>query len=186
MAIPAFIELVRTRQKPGMIVAEVGCWSGESFIEWAPIVQAQGGSCILVDNFHGNPMAVGPHAESKDRRNDVADLLALRAKPFTHVRVLEGDSVDVAAGVPDNSLDICFLDADHRYQHFNRELAAWLPKVRPGGVLCGHDCESFEHNSRHIERDYVDGKHHGVIKAVSEAFEDAQLIADTCWMVVKK
>lgn len=35
--------------------------------------------------------------------------------------------------------DFVYLDADHTYEGAKADIAAWWPKVRPGGVLAGHD-----------------------------------------------
>lgn len=40
---------------------------------------------------------------------------------------------------PDGSLDFAYLDADHSYAGVMKDLQAWRPKIRPGGMLCGHD-----------------------------------------------
>ena len=45
----------------------------------------------------------------------------------------------MAKQVKDKSLDFVFIDADHRYPAVIKDLAAWVPKLKPGGVLCGHD-----------------------------------------------
>ena len=41
--------------------------------------------------------------------------------------------------VEDNSLDFVFIDADHEYRSVVNDIEAWTPKIRPGGVLSGHD-----------------------------------------------
>lgn len=48
-------------------------------------------------------------------------------------------SIDAAFEVPDESLDYCFIDANHEYHFVKIDIEAWWPKIRPGGVLCGHD-----------------------------------------------
>lgn len=61
-------------------------------------------------------------------------------RPYSdRLTILRGDSVDMASHVVDGSLDIVFIDADHRYEGVLRDLAAWTPKLKEGGVLCGHD-----------------------------------------------
>jgi hypothetical protein len=38
-----------------------------------------------------------------------------------------------------NTLDFCYIDADHRYEAVKRDLELWYGKVRSGGILGGHD-----------------------------------------------
>ena len=37
------------------------------------------------------------------------------------------------------SLDIVYIDGDHTYEGVLKDLAAWFPKVRRGGIICGDD-----------------------------------------------
>lgn len=53
--------------------------------------------------------------------------------------VLEGVSWKQADKVEDASLDFCFIDASHDLVSVLKDLKAWAPKVKPGGMLCGHD-----------------------------------------------
>lgn len=53
------------------------------------------------------------------------------------------DSSAAADCVPDGSLDVVFLDAAHDHKGVAADIAAWLPKVRDGGILCGHDYHRF-------------------------------------------
>jgi hypothetical protein len=48
-------------------------------------------------------------------------------------------SVEAAAKVPDHSFDFVYIDARHDYESVKEDLAAWCAKVRPGGILAGHD-----------------------------------------------
>jgi hypothetical protein len=40
----------------------------------------------------------------------------------------------------DNSLDFVYLDGDHSRENVTREITSWLPKIKVGGILGGHDC----------------------------------------------
>ena len=44
-----------------------------------------------------------------------------------------------AAGVRDGALDFVYVDARHDRQGVAEDLRLWWPKVRPGGLVCGHD-----------------------------------------------
>jgi hypothetical protein len=48
-------------------------------------------------------------------------------------------SVEAAAKVPDHSFDFVYIDARHDYDSVKEDLEAWCAKVRPGGILAGHD-----------------------------------------------
>jgi hypothetical protein len=47
---------------------------------------------------------------------------------------------EAAAMIPDHSLDWCFVDGyAHTGQDGGETLEEWWPKLRPGGILAGHD-----------------------------------------------
>jgi len=48
-------------------------------------------------------------------------------------------SVDGSKLYEDNSLDLVFIDANHTYPHVKADIEHWYPKVKPGGILAGHD-----------------------------------------------
>jgi Methyltransferase domain len=48
-------------------------------------------------------------------------------------------SVEAAATAPDHSFDFVYIDARHDYESVKEDLEAWCDKVRPGGILAGHD-----------------------------------------------
>jgi len=39
----------------------------------------------------------------------------------------------------DASLDLAHIDARHEYDGVSEDLAAWWPKICPGGLLASHD-----------------------------------------------
>lgn len=61
------------------------------------------------------------------------------AEQNTCVRIVEGQSLDVAADQLDGTFDFVYIDASHDYRSVSDDLAAWWPKVKAGGVLAGHD-----------------------------------------------
>lgn len=57
----------------------------------------------------------------------------------TRAIIVRATSEEAAEAIPDGSLDFVFIDADHSYQGCARDIRLWAPKIRPGGLLSGHD-----------------------------------------------
>lgn len=57
------------------------------------------------------------------------------------------DSVAAAERFEDRSVSLLFVDTTHTYEKTRQELEAWLPKIHPDGVICGHDYYLYEHPS---------------------------------------
>lgn len=65
------------------------------------------------------------------------------ASHFT-TKMLRGKSVDMLLTLPDCSLDMVYVDADHSRQAVMFDLEASLTKMRAGGWIMGHDyCSVF-------------------------------------------
>ena len=64
----------------------------------------------------------------------------------------------------DEFFDMVFIDADHSYEGAKRDIELWLPKVKTGGYIGGHDYENDEE-----QFDF------GVTKAVDEFIKENSL-----------
>jgi hypothetical protein len=63
-----------------------------------------------------------------------------QTSPFrSRLTVLHGISWEISDQVEDNSLDFVFLDADHEYESVIKDIQAWTPKLKPNGMMSGHD-----------------------------------------------
>lgn len=85
--------------------------------------------------------------------------------------MLRQQSVDAARSVL-KPVEIVFIDAAHDEENVLADIRAWWPKVREGGILCGHD---YQH------------KFPGVHRAVARAFPLLQVavMPDSVWCVNK-
>jgi hypothetical protein len=48
-------------------------------------------------------------------------------------------SIEATKKFQDNSFDFIYIDAHHSYESVTQDLNTWYPKLRVGGVICGHD-----------------------------------------------
>ncbi len=73
----------------------------------------------------------------------------------------QGWSDEAAKDFADESFDLVFIDADHSEEWVLRDLAAWLPKVRAGGVIAGHDYGAPHHPGvkRAVDRVFANHPH---------------------------
>jgi hypothetical protein len=92
-----------------------------------------------VDNWGTLPVtgdgAFPQHWHDKNYETAIGKL-----KPYSdRVTVLRGLTWQMADQVKDESLDLVYLDAAHYYEAVKQDLEAWYSKVKPGGVVAGHD-----------------------------------------------
>lgn len=62
-----------------------------------------------------------------------------RFKNNNKVHIIRDMSENAASLVPDGTLDWAYVDGSHKEKYVYKDLVSWWPKVRAGGMLCGHD-----------------------------------------------
>ncbi len=97
---------------------------------------------------------------------------AFSSDPLT--TILRMTSSAAVSHVPDD-FDLVFIDGNHEYTQVKEDILSWLPKVRTGGILAGHDYDPsipiFD----------------GVKQAVDEIFGNALMLGkDRVWIHLKK
>ena len=55
------------------------------------------------------------------------------------VTLIKAYSMDAVRAFEDGSLDFVYIDANHDFVHVTQDIDAWARKVRPGGIVAGHD-----------------------------------------------
>jgi SAM-dependent methyltransferase len=156
-----------SRVPRGGAVLEAGSLLGSTAWAAAQVLAHRDVTIWAVDQWGGSPDLPWTPSEWHLRWRAFLDNLR-DADLEQQVRVMRLPSVVASVHFEDGSLDLVFLDADHRREFVLADIAAWWPKLKPGGVLCGHDY------TRHLP---------GVIAAVDEAFGHPDELSDGEWKV---
>ncbi len=60
-------------------------------------------------------------------------------------KTIKNSSRNAALSCENSFFDFVYIDASHKYKHCREDLLAWLPKIKIGGYICGHDYNSKRH-----------------------------------------
>jgi predicted O-methyltransferase YrrM len=179
--------------RPGMVLVEVGSWKGASTAVLAHVARRHQGHVFAVDHWRGSA-GLAHHAEAGEldvlsifRRN----LRAVGLDDVVHPLVMS--SAMAASLFPAEYADLVFIDGDHRYAAVRDDVTRWRAKLRPGGVLCGHDSETYYSSLSPVDRARVDAAleqdtlgrelHPGVLRALYDVLADRHRIVTgtTVW-----
>lgn len=97
----------------------------------------------LVDMWNHKPDVRGDGNSAQEWHDKNYNDAVERLKEYKDkVVFLKGDSAEMAKEVPNGSLSLVYIDADHSYEGVKRDIAAWYPKVKVGGIMAFHDYEN--------------------------------------------
>lgn len=170
------LKKVRTPDQPKGTIdlrgVELGVWQGENA---AQLLRNLPGLYLWMIDKYKELNAIeknhNPRMGAKTQRDfDLARQRALDQTSFADGRrqLLVMDSREGSGKFVDELLDFVFLDASHDYDNVKADIDIWYPKIRPGGIISGHDYNGMG--------DYF-GRF-GVKRVVDEMFGDRVNTAD--------
>lgn len=137
---------------PGFVMAEIGCYAGES----TTIFLTRAGHITAIDPWEDYDEDNRPYGELEHICDShLVEAAFDKVVDEAHGRItkIKGRSTEIAQTFADGTFDVVYIDANHEYPHVLTDVTAWKPKVKPGGILAGHD---------------YDGSHLGVTRAIEE------------------
>ncbi len=139
---------------------EVGTWLGASAAYMAGKIRESGKNIkfYAVDNFTGEGSGPKLRVEAGKLGGNFypkfcENLRKCLVSEFVHP--IRGDSTATAMSFEDRSIDFVYIDASHNFAKVKLDVLAWLPKIKDGGVIAGHDYSK---------------SHRGVVRAVNSIF----------------
>jgi len=131
-----------------LAAVEVGVWRGDHAASMLEALRP--GRLLLVDPWGPDEayLAWMRRRQGEERtREKLATVdweamhrdVAARFAGEPAVRILRRPSVEAAAGLAGQRFHLVYVDGCHSPAAVAADLAAWLPRIVPGGVLAGHD-----------------------------------------------
>jgi beta-1,4-mannosyl-glycoprotein beta-1,4-N-acetylglucosaminyltransferase len=174
------LTFIATLAKENRVVAEIGVWHGRSS---RAIADNLPDNAVLycIDTWQGSKSEQETnHASAKGMDGDAAyfEFLENLADLIESGKVipLRMSSKNAAAYFQKRKMkfDFCFVDAGHEEHEVREDIQNWLPLVKDGGTLCGHDY--YYHDNIWV----------GVKKAVDELLPNITIPHNTSIWVYKK
>jgi SAM-dependent methyltransferase len=152
-------------------MVEVGCWKGKS-IAYLAVEIVNSGKRIkvdAVDTWSEMESEAYHKTDTYVKTNTLYQLFCSNISPVSGiVNPIRMKSADATNLYGDASVDVVFIDACHEYDCVKEDINAWLPKVKEGGYLAGHDYSWSQ----------------DVARAVNELLSDIQE-TEGCWVYRK-
>jgi Methyltransferase domain/Protein of unknown function DUF115 len=138
---------VLRRLPPGPVMgAEIGVFKGAMSVE---LLQRADLHLMMIDSWEGEGAAYIDAVEDFHAKLTPAEQaqcmeIAEKMVGFAghRAKIIRARSDEAASRMSDGIFDFVFIDADHSYEGCATDIDAWVPKLKPGALLCGHDYEN--------------------------------------------
>jgi predicted O-methyltransferase YrrM len=167
-----YLELLDKVPEGGIFV-ELGAYKGKStsFIVTEINNRDKNIKFHTIDTFEGDSGSNDETEVNAYRNVIVSNMYEEFNKNTEHLKeyfnVIVGKSDESSKFFEDDSVDVIFIDAGHSYESVIQDIKSWLPKIKNGGIMSGHDYNSWP----------------GVKMAVNEIFNKIDKIDNDCWFV---
>jgi len=155
-------------------IVEIGAYKGCSTAHLAVEVINSGKNIKMdvIDSWNGEDGTTRPAwADYPKCTGDIFEEFKTNLAPVWHIiNPIQSFSHIAADLYADNSLDFVFVDACHYYEGVKKDLIKWLPKMKIGSIIAGHDYNPISWP--------------GVVRAVNESFTKDQIqLMGECWFI---
>ena len=147
------------------VMVEIGTFTGESTIIFGEhFKQVIGIDPMLPDYDVKDPT-------SKFNFNEVLEMFKDRTKDHTNISLIQKTSDDASKELNSETYDFVYIDGIHTYEQVKKDIINYLPKIKKGGVIGGHD---YTNLIPHLV---------GVYEAVNEMFgKPDKVFKDNSWI----
>jgi hypothetical protein len=110
----------------------------------------------MVDRWKETPHQKGDASMPQSWHDENLRQAIVQTSKFgDRAQILQGNSVDMAGKVPDQSLALVYIDGDHSFEGISADIEAWRFKLVKGGVLAFHDYENPNYGVKAAVEKYI-------------------------------
>lgn len=125
----------------GSHFVEVGVWKGKS-AAYMGVEIVNSGKEIRFDCIDPFVPVGDEMPEFKITHEELKNTFINNMKPLEgYYNLITTGSPKCAEMYQDKSINFVFIDGDHSYDAVVKDINAWMPKIKKGGILSGHDYE---------------------------------------------
>jgi len=126
------------KDKEQLIVAEIGVFEGINAKYMCMFCDKI--KLYLVDSWDNVTIFTGGPVQGEDYSNLLKNITRFNLYPHKdNVVFMDKNSLDAVKDFADEFFDYVYIDGDHEYEPVKKDLLAWWPKVKTGGIMGGHD-----------------------------------------------
>lgn len=119
---------------------------------------------VCIDPWKAEAYEKNEQPESKENQEffDKRYQETINRLALYNVSILRTTSMEALKEFDDNSLDFVYIDGNHDFLNVTQDMHYWYKKVRPGGILAGHDFVRYPSRKfNHVQK---------VVNAYSQAY----------------
>ena len=131
-------DLIQECFEPDFVVVEIGSCEGSS----AELFALTCGKVYAIDPWEGVAHSNGPIELAMSRQSEKT--CRVRLNKYNNVEIIKGLAEEEVNSFKDRSVDAVYIDGAHDPASVAKDINMWLPKIKDGGVLCGHDWRTAE------------------------------------------
>ncbi len=157
-SVKGLYDLVKENINNTMTVVEIGCFSGVS----SELFALHCDEIYCIDRWVGYAEIDNERVLEAERRFDEM------SRNHYNIFKVKASSEEASQICANKSVDAVYIDASHDYENVKKDIQIWLPKIKSGGFIAGHDIDLF-----------------GVKTAVEELFgvRSYKEYKDTSWII---
>ena len=126
------LEMIKELPNKGTMI-EIGTFTGESTVLFGDHFKKVIGIDPMLQDYDVQDPT------SKFNFNEVLDMFNNRTKEYNNITLIRKTSDDAVKELDGETYDFVYIDGIHQYKNVKQDIINYLPLVKKGGYIGGHD-----------------------------------------------